>query len=256
MRDYAQEHRFRKAITPEAREAREKKRDAKNAVKIAAGEIAWSVGNRKLRKLGTIGFDIPAGVAKDRFNTCPAKGECAAWCFARQGFYVFPHVRAAHERNLAIVRGDLDRFVGLAVRDLTTRFRKIETVRVHDSGDFFSAPYLNAWFLVAKACPEKRFYAYTKMFAKLAATFAKTPPNFWIVQSFGGVDDAKVNLARPHARVFVSHADRVMAGYVDGTETDRPAMDGVVKIGLVYHSGGRKLTDSQASALRVLPEAP
>ena len=35
-------------------------------------------------------------------------------------------------------------------------------VRVHDSGDFFSQEYFDAWLEVARGRPRTRFYAYTK----------------------------------------------------------------------------------------------
>lgn len=251
-RDYAEEHRGRKLISDEDRAAREAKRAARNAEMVAAGEIAWSTGNEKLRKLGILSFGIPAGGAKDGFNTCPAKGACASWCYARQGFYVWPHVSAAHERNLAIVRGDLERFVQLALRDLGIRKRP-KVVRVHDAGDFFSAAYLKAWLTIARRLPQITFYAYTKMFHRLKKDFALAPRNFRIIQSLAGQDDAHANLGFPHARVFVSHEEREAAGYVDGTQSDEPAINGAVRIGIVYHSGGKKLTEAQASGLRVLP---
>lgn len=254
-RDYAAEHQRRRLLSAEHRAARADERARRNADLISAGELAWSTNNEKLRKLGIVSFGIPAGVAADGFNTCPAKGICAGYCYARQGFYVWPHVAAAHERNLAIVRAGLPRFIELAVRDLGVR-RRPQFVRVHDSGDFFSAAYLKAWLAVARRLPEIRFYTYTKMFWQLRDAFALAPPNFRVIQSFGGVDDGRIHMGRPHARVFVTHEEREAAGYVDGTQTDEPALRGAVRIGLVYHSGGKKLTDGQVSALRVVPDAP
>lgn len=251
-RDCAAEHVRRALITPAERASRRRERVARSAGLAAAGKIAWSESNEKLRKLGTLSFGIPAGVADDGFNTCPAKGACAGWCYARQGFYVWPHVADALERNLTIVRAGYDRFVAIAIADL--RERRPKTVRVHDSGDFFEVEYLRAWFTVAATLPKIVFYAYTKMHWRFATMFANgMPRNFRVVQSFGGQDDERIDLAKPHARVFVSHEDREVAGYVDGTVTDAPAIAGVVKIGLVYHSGGRHLTLSQERALRVFP---
>jgi hypothetical protein len=69
-RDYAAEHRRRNLLTPADRRRAAQKRAERNARLIAEGRIAWSSGNEKLRKLGTISFGIPAGVASDGFNTC------------------------------------------------------------------------------------------------------------------------------------------------------------------------------------------
>ncbi|HYE93484.1 MAG TPA: hypothetical protein VEA38_20795, partial [Terriglobales bacterium] len=242
--------------------------------------IRWSRNNSKLKKLQTIGFGIPAGVSESGFNTCPAKGLCAGFCYARQGWYVIPQVATAREANLRLVRRSLDTFVELAVGDLRRELVKLENrreqwlrqssgarfpgrarrepprelvVRVHDSGDFFSADYLRAWFTIAMSLPEITFYAYTKMFHRLRTLFAwGTPDNFRIVQSVGGKDDDKIDVTRPHARVFTSHDDRIRAGYADGTIDDSPAINGVIRIGLVYH-GSRGLKPAQERALRVLP---
>jgi hypothetical protein len=42
------------------------------------------------------------------------------------------------------------------------RRRWVGCVRVHVSGDFYSADYVRAWVAVATACPATRFYAYTR----------------------------------------------------------------------------------------------
>jgi hypothetical protein len=210
--------------------------------------LQWSTANAKLRKLGTVSFGLPAGVAADGFNTCPAKGICAGLCFARQGYYVMPWVAATREANLRIARGSPDVFEALAVRDLTKlaglapRARRggrnrerpwPRTVRVHDSGDFFSLAYLCSWYAIAERLPQLRFYAFTK--------------------SLGGLHDDKANRHRPVCRIFLNHAEREQAGYVDGSTTDAAAIRGEKRIGIVFHSSNRPLTPAQRNALRVIP---
>ena len=54
-------------------------------------------------------------------------------------------------------------FVSDAISDLTYHAKRgINVVRLHDSGDFYSQEYLDAWKAVAKALPDMVFYAYTK----------------------------------------------------------------------------------------------
>lgn len=149
----------------------------------------------------------------------------------------------------------MDLFRRDAILDLRIFYEKLQPaliVRVHDSGDFFSEDYLLTWYRIALALPKVVFYAYTKMFAQLSPVmFELKPSNFSIVQSVGGIDDDKIDLTKPHSRVFVSHEDRIRAGYEDGTETDKPAILGVVKVGLVYH-GSRGLKPGQKAALAVI----
>lgn len=201
--------------------------------------LKWSFGNSKLAKLDTVSFNIPAFESADGFKTCPKAGACATLCYARQGRYVMPNVAAAREFNLKLTRGDLKAFTQMAIDDL--KLIRNATVRVHDSGDFFSQGYMNAWFRIASTYPEKKFYAYTK---SLHLDRSKCPDNFQIVQSVGGLMDDSIDPATSHSRIFSSHYQRRKAGYVDGNVNDKPAIDGIIRIGLVYH-GVRNLKDGQ-----------
>jgi len=70
-------------------------------------------------------------------------------------------------------------------------------VRIHDSGDFFSEGYLVRWLEIMRARPRTRFYAYTKEVALFRAVVEPDPPvNFWWVFSFGGLQDASLDVAR------------------------------------------------------------
>lgn len=206
--------------------------------------LKWSSGNEKLAKLDTISFNLPAFRSADGFHVCPKAGGCASLCYARQGRYIMPTVAAAREFNLTKVRGDLGVFVREAIEDLQRK--RAKTIRIHDSGDFFSQEYLNAWFTIVASFPERKFYAYTK---SLHLDYNKCPKNLQIVQSVGGLLDHKINRRKSHSRIFATVADRKAAGYVDGNKDDKPAIDGVRKIGLVYH-GTRNLKPGQVTWLR------
>lgn len=207
-------------------------------------KLKWSFGNEKLKKLDTVSFNLPAYESADGFKVCPKAGACATVCYARQGRYLMPNVAVAREANLKVVRGDLSRFKALALSDLKGIKNKI--VRIHDSGDFFSQPYMNAWFWIAAHFPEKKFYAYTK---SLHLDWSGCPGNFQLIQSVGGLLDKKINPKESHSRIFATVEDRIEAGYVDGNLNDQPAIDGVTRIGLVYH-GTRHLKAGQVAWLR------
>lgn len=91
-------------------------------------------------------------------------------------------------------------------------------VRIHDSGDFFSQDYLDAWKAIAAAFPSVIFYAYTKSLHLDIET--DKPLNLRITQSLGGKYDERINLERSHSRIFSTDADRIAAGYVDGNVND------------------------------------
>jgi len=210
--------------------------------------------NKKLQKTqGTgayniMGFGIPAdhdftdeNLVKR--NTCPGALACRAVCYAKQGGYLWPASIAARAHNLALSQNP--NFVALMIEDLA-RFRKVDTVRVHDSGDFYSQGYFDAWCWIARAFPNITFYAYTK---SLDLDLSGAPHNFRVTQSLGGKFDGLVNLGKPHSRIFTSHEDRTAADYVDGNLTDAYAIEGETRIGLVYH-GNKGLTDAQKKFFR------
>jgi len=215
---------------------------------MKAYNLKWSNGNEKLNKdnggvYRILGFGIPADydfqLNGEKANTCPGALACRAVCFAKQGRYAMPNVIAARQHNLMMsLSAD---FVDMVIADLK-RFRKVNTIRVHDSGDFYNAEYYAKWCDIAKAMPHLTFYAYTKTINM--DLWGNKPANLIITQSLGGKHDSLVNLNMPHSRIFADDAARINAGYVDGNVNDVPAIEGIVRIGLVYH-GQRNLTDAQ-----------
>jgi len=209
--------------------------------------LSWNK-NKKLRltsgkTYNLIGFGIPADkeviVNGERVNTCPGALACRAVCYAKQGGYLWPASIASRDRNMASTL--LPNFAALAIQDLK-RMRTINVVRLHDSGDFYNQEYLDKWAEVARALPEKIFYAYTKTLGIL--NLKSLPSNLRITQSLGGKHDDKVDLSLPHSRIFSSIEAREAAGYIDGNVNDVPAIEGQIRIGLVYH-GVKNLTLSQ-----------
>jgi hypothetical protein len=210
--------------------------------------LKWSDGNTKLKKPNgdvyhILGFGIPADydfqLNGEKANTCPGALACRAVCFAKQGRYIMKNVIASRIHNLEMSqRAD---FVDMAIADLK-RKRAVNTIRIHDSGDFYNAEYYNKWCDIARALPHLTFYTYTKTINM--DLWGNKPANLVITQSLGGKHDNLVNLNMPHSRIFSDDESRILAGYVDGNVNDVPAIEGIVQIGLVYH-GVRKLTDAQ-----------
>lgn len=205
--------------------------------------------NEKLSKTSGVGFwnVVGFGLPADHTfldanlverNTCPGALACRAVCFAKQGRYVQKNVKGARAFNLAFTQSD--GFVVGIIADLN-RMRSVNTVRIHDSGDFYSQEYFNKWCEIARALPRLTFYAYTK---SLHLDLDGAPDNFKVTQSLGGKYDASVDLSRPHSRIFADDDARIAAGYIDGNVSDAPAIQGLVQIGLVYH-GQRHLTPAQ-----------
>lgn len=215
----------------------------------------WTFGNEKLVKTSkgkyrVMGFSVPADHnfthKGEKLNTCPKALACKAVCYAKQGRYAMDNVANARKHNLRLslrptfVKNIIADLQQLVVKGPKTR-KPYNVVRLHDSGDFYSQSYLDAWATIAATFPHVTFYAYTK---SLHLDMNKLPANLRITQSVGGRLDNLVQLGRSHSRIFASHAARKRAGYIDGNESDIPAIEGKVQIGLVYH-GNRGLTPAQ-----------
>lgn len=167
--------------------------------------LNFSKHNRKLNELAkslnlknkeVVAFDLPAG------HTCPMADKCKATahrttgkitdgkgmqyrCYASSLESAFSSVRNAHWQNFDAIKGmSLDTMATLILNELP---KDVKVVRIHSSGDFFSADYFGAWLQVAKNRPEIRFFGYTKV---LDYVQADKPQNFKLVYSFGGKMDS------------------------------------------------------------------
>ncbi|HEX5271583.1 MAG TPA: hypothetical protein VFW33_13895 [Gemmataceae bacterium] len=101
-------------------------------------------GNSKLGE-GIYTFSLPA------VATCPgASPSCRRECYALRGRFHF--LRRAYRRYLAESQAD-----GFAARIIgEIRRRWVACVRIHVSGDFYSADYVRRWATIARAGPTSR----------------------------------------------------------------------------------------------------
>ena len=208
--------------------------------------------NRELKPLNIWNWTLPAWVVRDTsgkaINVCPQAGACINVCYARNGTFNFPRVKAAHIRNLEMIRSDLNSWMTTMMNELTkSKFRprrqKIlprlprshlssevaalldegsACIRIHDSGDFFSTEYLIAWLTIAISTPDVLFYCYTKQVGLFKALVEPNPPsNFLWCYSLGGREDTLVNKAQDrHVDVFIDREQLRAAGYFDQEEHD------------------------------------
>ena len=196
--------------------------------------------NAKMKASSTGGYvvynwTLPAVV------TCPSRGTCETGCYATQGAYVWPVVRAAHQRNLDLTK--TSEFVQTMITEVTRRFLRVTgdrtlVVRIHDAGDFYSLAYTRKWLKIVDAFKDVeriRFYAYTKQ-VKLWQVLA-VPINLTLIYSEGGLHDRLVDTScERHSRVFSSREELLEAGYADSSEDDLVAALGTNhRVGLVYH---------------------
>jgi len=191
-----------------------------------------------MRRIGVWDWSLPAWAGRlpdgRTYNTCPSAGICRRVCYARQGTYLFPVVRARHQRNLMMALDDLAGWERAMVSELhTSRFHGT-WVRIHDSGDFFTDDYLAAWLRVMRACPATRFYAYTKEVDRFRRLVEPDPPtNFRWVYSYGGTQDASLDPTIDRvADVFPNPDALAQAGYHSQEASDLLAVTGPTPVGV------------------------
>ena len=199
-----------------------------------------------------VSFNLPAGgyeVDNKSYITCPGADACLALCYARQGTFLFKGSKRVRIDNHQLLltthvthglQGVID-ILDEAVKSVT---KTVAVIRLHDSGDFFKKWYVEAWVEVIKRHPNILFYAYTKSFPMFKGI--DLPSNFRVTYSFGGKWDNKID--GPNSRIFPTLDGRIKAGYVDGNDSDMPAILGEHNIGLVYH-GVKNPTEEQFEAL-------
>jgi hypothetical protein len=207
-------------------------------------KLNWSRNAKLDRTCNAVSFCLPAFRSAGGFVVCRGAGAgCATWCYARQARYGWGHVAHPRAMNLAIVRASIADFIEMAVQDVE-RLRG-PLVRVHDSGDFFSQEYLDAWLAIARHFVGRRiFYTFTK---SLDLIWSSLPENFLVCQSAQGRFQDRIDWNEPVAWTFPTHDERVRAGFIDATQDDWPLLLGERRIGHVYHGLPRS---SHLSAVR------
>ena len=94
-------------------------------------------------------------------STCPGATEaCRAACYAKR-FGRFRNLSSMYANNLEAAESP--GFASEMVEEITRRDAKV--VRIHVSGDFYSAAYVRKWVAIVKRLPGVAFYAYTRSFA-------------------------------------------------------------------------------------------
>ncbi len=201
--------------------------------------------NSKLKKDGIWNFTLPAVCASviksdgtmTNINTCQGAGACKDFCYSSGGCYSFDNCMIKHHRNLQMMLSNPFEFVDQMVAEINSK-KNLKYIRFHDSGDFIP----NLWPLykaIVERCPNVKFYAYTKMisFFNGLKTANMIPSNFHVIYSFGGLEDAKIDInVDCHSRIFKSRKELRLHGYTDCHVSDIPAATGRnMRIGLIVH---------------------
>lgn len=154
--------------------------------------------------LKVVSFDLLAGI------TCPYARICRAHiavddkgkrkvidgesqtvrCYAVSLEAVYTNVYKAHKYNTDLLRACKTKQEMIDLISLSLP-KRINTVRIHSSGDYYSRMYFEAWVEVAKLNPMIHFYSYTKAlpFVWHNRETVRALNNFKITMSKGGHKD-------------------------------------------------------------------
>jgi hypothetical protein len=174
--------------------------------------LKFSNGNAKLGK--RLIFSLPAGY------TCPHAGVCKTFadratgeildlpqftgtnadeyrCFAAMA-ETRPNVRQARWYNWDLLRTvmystdtKLKALTELIDRSIDAQ-KKLKLCRIHESGEFWTELYMQAWLDAARNYSDMRFYAYTKSLTMWLNLTKNIPSNFYLTASVGGTLDSLI----------------------------------------------------------------
>jgi hypothetical protein len=107
-------------------------------------------GNNKIAS-SILTFTLPTSVCFGEGNQCKN-------CYAKLPESLFENVRIHRKRALEFTRSDS------FVSDVITFIKRsgTKTVRMHESGDFYSHEYVTKWISIASNLPDITFYGMTK----------------------------------------------------------------------------------------------
>lgn len=172
-------------------------------------------GNRKLGK-AIWQWSLIAGLS----HVCTgATAACLKVCYAMQSHYRYKAVKSSLFKNYELSLTDF--FAGFILGCLF--LFKIRTVRIHASGDFYSAEYVGKWTEIAMRRSDVTFYAYTRSWRNRDGSINES-----MVQVF-----AKF-AALPNVRLWYSCdkdtgepplTSHVMRCYLQGSDEDIPDYD-------------------------------
>ena len=208
--------------------------------------LKFSGNNSKMKKLSkatgkkVYAFDLPAGWSCPAAQTCLSKadkvtgkitdGKDATFrCYAASLEAVFPACRKLRWHNFDLLQNTSNMYQ-LLEDSLPS---ETEIIRIHSSGDFFNAKYLEAWITVAGAHPLTIIYGYTKRLDLLERLTHPLPGNMRLVTSVGGKYD-DINVKLPSATV-VDHTLHPFPVFSTDADSELHILNGGGDFGLMIH---------------------
>lgn len=187
--------------------------------------LTFSKGNDKLQHLNVVYVSLPAGYScpfakacksvahkhggkfKDTGQSIKDFGDIR--CYAASTELYSPASRRLRWRNFHLLqefKGDPEGMANLILRSLDfyeSENAPIRIFRIHESGDFYSMDYLDAWIIATQKRSDILFYAYTKALPLWKERKDVIPRNLRLIASEGGTHDDLINKEQFRKAVIV-----------------------------------------------------
>jgi len=190
------------------------------------------------KKLGlrVFNFGITAYKTKSGKITCPFADKCVKFCYAKKGAYIWSNVAKVFEQRYELTKSK--DFIDIMKKEIIKK--RVDFLRVHDSGDFYSNKYFLDWMQIAKSLPNVKFYAYTNSIQIVKNNKDNIPENFDFIFSDSGKQVNLINKNKDrYTKIFKTEKELLQAGYINASKIDLNATKFInpanKKVGLVYH---------------------
>ena len=128
---------------------------------------------------------------------------------------------------------------------------KVDVIRIHIGGDFWSQRYFDAWLIVATNRPDVKFYAYSKSLPYWIESIDSIPQNLELNASRGGSRDNLIDQYNLKAAEVVFHPSEAEKLGLEIDHNESHAINPGPSFALLLH--GTQPKDSKASsALKTL----
>lgn len=130
---------------------------------IKPGRVTLHATGESFALIGTGNTKTGAAFSLSNIDTCPgATALCKSLCYVGYGNMAYPKNRQIRDNRTLWVMRNMPQFAALMVQEISRL--GLKTLRIHDSGDFFSPTYVRTWIDIASQCPDVKFWFYTRSY--------------------------------------------------------------------------------------------
>lgn len=166
-------------------------------------------GNSKLG--ATIGkVALPAVV------TCPGRGACESFCYAKKLMKLRPNVNDYYYRCMDLLENDIDSYFKNIQQSIDENMYSV--VRIHESGDFYTVEQIRGWIALVQNNPTVSFFGYTRSWTTSLKPVLEELRNEPNVQLFASVEKEEV-LRSPDGWRWAWVGSGMLTNHRDGTNT-------------------------------------